>query len=60
MHYSNLNKGSNKDDEFRPADFLDLDSGDSDNEILAKFKNEADPGKAYNNSLKPISPLKQF
>ena len=37
MHYSKFNSG--KDDEgFRPQDFLDLDSGDSDNEILAKFK----------------------
>ena len=48
MHYSNLNKGSKKEDEFRPSDFLDLDSGDSDNEILAKFKNDADGNKANN------------
>ena len=59
MHYSNLNKGSKKEDEFRPSDFLDLDSGDSDNEILAKFKNEADGAKT-NNLLKPSSPHKQF
>ena len=40
MHYSNFNeqKGSVQDDEFRPQDFLDLDSGDSDNEILARFR----------------------
>ena len=40
MHYTNLNKAGSQDDEFRPSDFLDLDSGDSDNEILAKFKPE--------------------
>ena len=42
MHYSSLNKAGKQNDEFRPQDFLDLDSGDSDNEILAKFKPEAD------------------
>ena len=45
MHYSNLNNGGTKDDEFRPQDFLDLDSGDSDNEILAKFKPDKDKRK---------------
>ena len=43
MHYSKLNS-QGKDDEFRPSDFLDLDSaGDSDNEILAKFKSKDKP-----------------
>ena len=38
MHYSNLNSGKKDDDAFNPQDFLDLDSGDSDNEILSSFK----------------------
>ena len=45
MHYSNLNnlnKRGSQAEEFRPQDFLDMDSGDSDNEILATFKPEAD------------------
>ena len=42
MHYSNLNQG-NKDDVFDPQDFLDLDSGDSDNEILSSFKQPPPP-----------------
>ena len=42
MHYSNLNKRGTQAEEFRPQDFLDMDSGDSDNEILATFKPEAD------------------
>ena len=37
MHYSNLNQAG-KDDTFNPQDFIDLDSGDSDNEILSSFK----------------------
>ena len=37
MHYSNLNQAG-KDDAFNPQDFIDLDSGDSDNEILSSFK----------------------
>jgi len=45
MHYTNLNKAGSQDDEFRPQDFLDLDSGDSDNEILAKFKPENEETK---------------
>ena len=45
MHYTNLNKAGSQDDEFRPSDFLDLDSGDSDNEILAKFKPETEETK---------------
>lgn len=42
MHYSNLNQKDTQGsgDDFRPQDFLDLDSGDSDNEILAKFRPE--------------------
>ena len=56
MHYSNLNNGGNKDDEFRPQDFLDLDSGDSDNEILAKFKPEGDKRK-MRGLLQPPSPI---
>ena len=56
MHYSNLNKGGNKDDEFRPQDFLDLDSGDSDNEVLAKFKPETDQRKMIG-LLQPPSPI---
>ena len=39
MHYSSLNQG-NQDDVFKPEDFLDIDSGDSDNEILQNFKNQ--------------------
>ena len=37
MHYSNLNQGKDE-DAFNPQEFLDLDSGDSDNEILSSFK----------------------
>ena len=38
MHLTSLNRFGGKDDDvFRPQDFLDLDSQDSDNEILAKF-----------------------
>ena len=38
MHLTSLNRfGGKEDDVFRPQDFLDLDSQDSDNEILAKF-----------------------
>lgn len=40
MHLTSLNRFGNQEDEFRPQDFLDLDSQDSDNEILAKFKPE--------------------
>ena len=40
MHLTSLNRFGSKEDEFRPQDFLDLDSQDSDNEILAKFKPE--------------------
>lgn len=59
MHYSNLNKaGGGNDDEFRPQDFLDLDSGDSDNEILAKFKPETD--NKMISLLQPTSQIKQF
>ena len=39
MHYSSLNTG-NQDDVFKPEDFLDIDSGDSDNEILQNFKKQ--------------------
>ena len=39
MHYSSLNQG-NQDDVFKPEDFLDIDSGDSDNEILQNFRNQ--------------------
>jgi len=53
MHYSNLN---NQEDDFRPQDFLDLDSGDSDNEILAKFKPENQGRKLT--GLIPSSPIK--
>ena len=45
MHFSNINNMSKRGtqvEEFRPQDFLDLESGDSDNEILANFKPEAD------------------
>ena len=39
QHYSKLNTSGKADDEFRPQDFLDMDSADdSDNEILMKFK----------------------
>jgi len=38
MHYSNLNNAGHRDDEFRPQDFFDMDSGDSENEVLATFK----------------------
>lgn len=59
MHYSNLNKAGSHDDEFRPQDFLDLDSGDSDNEILGAFKPENEGGKII--SLNKLSsPIKQF
>ena len=59
MHYSNLNKAAGgADDEFRPQDFLDLDSGDSDNEILAKFKPETDTKMI--SLLQPTSQIKQF
>ena len=56
MHYSNLNNGGNKEDEFRPQDFLDLDSGDSDNEVLAKFKPEAEK-RPMIGLLQPPSPM---
>ena len=59
MHYSNLNKAGNQDDAFRPQDFLDLDSGDSDNEILATFKPENENSKIISLN-KPSSPIKQF
>ena len=37
MNLTSLNRFGAQEDEFRPQDFLDLDSQDSDNEILAKF-----------------------
>jgi len=40
MHYTNFAKGGKTGDEFKPEDFLDLDSGDSDNEVLQQFKPE--------------------
>ena len=40
MRLTSLNRFGSKEDEFRPQDFLDLESQDSDNEILAKFKPE--------------------
>ena len=58
MHYTNLNSKGHEDDDFRPQDFLDLDSGDSDNEVLAKFKPEKEERKMLN--LAPPSPIKQF
>ena len=62
MHYSNLNnKEGSQEDEFRPQDFLDLDSGDSDNEILAKFKPENEERKLIS-LMQPSSssPIKNF
>jgi hypothetical protein len=38
MHYSNLNPDGNDEDNFRPSDLIDIESGDSDNEILAQFR----------------------
>ena len=46
MSYLRLNKAggnTNRENEFRPQDFLDIDSGDSDNEILANFKSNMVP-----------------
>ena len=40
MRLTSLNRFGSKEDEFRPQDFLDLESQDSDNEVLAKFKPE--------------------
>ena len=57
MHYTNLNSKGNADDDFRPQDFLDLDSGDSDNEVLAKFKPEKQKKIDH---MQPPSPIKQF
>ena len=60
MHYSKLNRKGGKDDEFRPQDFLDMDSGDSDNEILAKLKQEDGTAQQAGGLLRPLSPLKQL
>lgn len=57
MHYTSLNKAGQKSDEFRPQDFLDLDSGDSDNEILAKFRPEVEENKMLS-LMQPLSQAK--
>lgn len=57
MHYTRLNNGGDREDEFRPQDFLDLDSGDSDNEILAKFRPEVEERKMIS-LMQPPSPIK--
>ena len=60
MHYSNLNNGGIDSDEFRPQDFLDMDSGDSDNEILAKFKPQGSEKPKMISLNQPQSPIKHF
>ena len=47
MHFSLLQGDK---DEFRPSDLIDVDSGDSDNEILAQFRpvKTTKMQKAYN------------
>lgn len=49
MHYTRLNDVQQlPEDVFRPNDFLDLDSGDSENEVLAQYK----PKKRRNSTHK--------
>ena len=59
MHYTNLNKNGKQEDEFRPQDFLDMDSGDSENEILQQFKPESDRQKMIG-LMQPQSPIRQY
>lgn len=70
MHLTSLNRFVGREDEFRPSDFLDLDSQDSDNEILAQFKPQnALPGGILSKPngqnemlslLQQNSPMKQY
>ena len=50
MHYSNLNQGK-EEDAFNPQDFLDIESGDSENEILSSFKPQSKPSKENVNMI---------
>jgi hypothetical protein len=39
MNFTLLRQSGDKDD-FKPSDLVDIESGDSDNEILARFKSQ--------------------
>jgi len=42
MNFTLLRQAGEKDD-FKPSDLIDIESGDSDNEILARFKSQKHP-----------------
>ena len=42
MNFALLRQTGDKDD-FKPSDLVDIESGDSDNEILARFKSQKSP-----------------
>ena len=42
MNFTLLRQSGDKDD-FKPSDLIDIESGDSDNEILARFKSQKHP-----------------